>query len=119
MLSISLFSEDGKTIPQDGAYTKIHATWAGRCLHVPSEAFWPWATGMVGMTIEGQFLPNSAGLFMDFDVAEAWSGGTTYGLEVTGGKSWGQSTCESDRRTVTLTLGEFWDALTMLAEKVA
>lgn len=111
MLSISLFSEDGKTCPADSGFTQMHATWARRCLHVTADVFWPWVAGLVGMRIEGDLQKNTAGVFLDFDRAETCPGGTTYGLEVSGGTSY------EDARRVTMTLGELWDALVALEAK--
>lgn len=122
MLSVALYAEDGKTTRvTDGSYGfgRIHATWGGRCVQVPASAFWPWAAGLVGMTLVGDLPPTMCGTFLDFDQAETWHGGVTYGLEVTGGTPWNQSRDDADRRRVTLSLGDFWDALTTLAEQQA
>ena len=113
MLSISLFSENGKTVPNDGMFASLHASWAGRCVQMPADVFWPWVAGLVGVMIEVDVQHNLTRFFLDFDQAEKVDADQRYGLEVTGGTAWDAPDC----RRVMLTLGEFWDALTALAEK--
>lgn len=86
----------------------VHAVWGTHCVSVPASVFWPWAAGLVGIEVVGTY--STLKMLVDFDPMESSPAVHTIGLHVhTADADW------KPIRDVSLSVGEFWDAICALA----